>query len=52
MHAHIPEQKYICNLTLTVGSCVVSEFYATRKLHENRQTHQMIFLRFDLVIHK
>ena len=52
MHAHIPEQKYICNLTLTVGSCVVSEFCATRKLHENRQTHQMIFLRFDLVIHK
>ena len=52
MHVHIREQKYICNLTLTVGSCVVSEFCATRKLHENIHTHQMIFLRFDLVTHK
>ena len=48
----ISEQKYIYNLTLTDGSCVVSEFCATRKLHENIHTHQMIFLRFDLVTHK
>ena len=49
MYVHIREQNYICDLTLTVGSCVVSEFFATRKLHKNIHTHQMIFLRFDLV---
>ena len=35
MHVHIRERKYVCNLTLTVGSCVVSKFCATRKLHQN-----------------
>ena len=49
MYVHIREQNYICDLTLTVGSCVVSEFCATKKLHENIHTHKMIFLRFDLV---
>ena len=35
MQVHIRERKYVCNLTLTVGSCVVSKFCATRKLHQN-----------------